>query len=117
MKIIYYTWNNDLCMSTLITLNNDVYAKKIFNVGFLKVFDLKMNVFALMKDQNISKGIFDLVTSSRTELKIVHGRTSGTINERLIQNNLIFISEVICFFPNSTFLYSTNFVLVGLRNT
>ena len=50
MKIIYYTLNYDLCMSTFINLNDDVYAKKIFNIGLLKVFDLKMalkqNVFA-----------------------------------------------------------------------
>ena len=27
--------NNDLCMSTLITLNSDIYAKKIFNIGIM----------------------------------------------------------------------------------
>ena len=78
-------------MSTLITMNNDVYGKKIFNIGFLKVFNLKMkkglhqqNVFPHMKGQNISKGIFHLVTSSKTELKIVPDRTSGSNYERFI---------------------------------
>ena len=68
----------------------------------------KQNAFAHMKGQKISKDIFHLVTSSKTELKIVPDRTS--INERLISHNLIFISAVICFVPNLTFVYATNFV-------
>ena len=48
----------------------------------------KQNVFAHMKGQKISKGIFHLVTSSKTELKIVPDRTPGTINERLISHTV-----------------------------